>query len=702
MALGIGLLLLLIFALRGSPASLIIGVFLLVAVFPGIRFGMRVAERGRRIPALAIVSASTWSMVLLTGARGPIGLVIGLPLLVIPMILALPHVSSRGLFRIAMGATAVCAGAVALTLPGPLLPSSLSASAAAALAVPLTIVTTGLALLSLWQVGSRLRASISETQAANVALAESERSLERKVEERTAELEEAVAETSAVQEIVAAASSTLDPQEVLRTVLASVRRVVPFDQAGVMLLDEERQRLVSADLVGSGALPEFVDRLKQISIPLDETNSAFAYVVRKNRSFLLREIDDETVRAMSPSDRQVYDAAESRPKALFISPLEIDHEAVGVFYLGKTDGVFDLDEKALATVHSYIPHLSTAIRNARLFDETQRLHRSLAAAEERIDKLAESAADALDDVATWASEVATEVAAAIGAREIAVWVREGDRLERLVGSTTAELTVQDLETLTLTGKPVARDGDRVVPVVGLTGETRAALVVAAAGASVGAEGERLIGGFARHLGSTLELMRMRRDLAEAGERRRATAEEMLERGVNLLCADGVNGATTRRPRSARTIRRSSTNRGRSPIALPTATDFSTGSPRVPWGPFSGHTTSVSSERSRSRSSRRRSSTRKRCATGSSVRRGRWRASTTQRWWRSSTTVRSRTDRSTSSWSGCGGSISLACCSCTARGDPETWPPWSVRPARDSRRPMLGNSCTGTSSPPTSS
>ncbi len=44
----------------------------------------------------------------------------------------------------------------------------------------------------------------------------------------------------------------------------------------------------------------------------------------------------------------------------------------------------------------------------------------------------------------------------------------------------------------------------------------------------------MIGGFARHLGSTLELMRMRRDLAEAGERRRATAEEMLERGVDLL------------------------------------------------------------------------------------------------------------------------------------------------------------------------
>ena len=434
-----------------------------------------------------------------------------------------------------MGATAVCASAVALTLPGPLLETSLSAGTAAAVAVPLTTITTGLALLSLWQVASRLRASLTETQTANVALAESERSLERKVEERTAELEEAVAKISAVQQIVSAANSTLDPEEVLRIVLASVRRIVPFDQAGVMLLDEGGQALTSPDLIGSGMSPEVIARLRQISIPVDETNSAFAYVVRTNRSFLLREIDDETVRAMSPSDRKVYELdRQNPPQALFICPLEVDNQTVGVFYLGKNDGALDLEGTDLATVQSYVPHLSSAIRNARLFDETKRLNRSLAAAEERINKLAESAGDALDDVGEWASEVAKEVAGAIGAPEIAVWLREGDRLERLVGGTTAELTVQDLERLNRTCESMVRDGDRVVPVVGLTGEFHAALVVAGGGASVGVEGERLISGFARHLGSTLELTRMRRDLAEAGERRRATADEMLERGIDLL------------------------------------------------------------------------------------------------------------------------------------------------------------------------
>ncbi len=533
--LAIGLFLLLLFALRQSPASLIIGAFLVAVVFPVVRFGTHMAARGRTIPALAVVSASIWSVVLLTGARGSTSLMAALPLLVIPMVLALPHVSSRGLFRIAMAASAVCAGAVVLTLPDSLLPTSLPEETLAIIVIPLAIVATGLALLSLWQVASRLRASVTETQAINVALAESERSLERKVEERTAELEDAVAEISAVQKIVSAASSTLDPKEVLEMVLASVRRIVPFDQAGVLLLDESGHTLIGADVVGAGVSPEMVDRIKQLSIPVDETNSAFAYVVRKNRSFLLREINDETVKAMSPSDRQFYDAnPQNPPQALFFCPLEINNVAVGVFYLGRQDGAIDLQEKALTKVQGYVSHLSNAIRNARLFDETKRLNRSLAAAEDRISKLAESSADALDDVGTWASEVAKEIAVAIGVVEIAVWLCEGNSLERLCGGTTADLSIQDFETLKLTGEPVVRDGDRVFPVVGLTGEFRAALVVAGGKTSLGADGERLIRGFTRHLGSTLELRRMRRDLAEAGERRRASADEMLERGVDLL------------------------------------------------------------------------------------------------------------------------------------------------------------------------
>ena len=534
-ALGLGLFFFLLFALRQSPASLIIGVVLVVVVVPMTRFGARMAGVGRTVPALAVISASIWGVVLLTAARGSTGLLGGLPLLVIPMVLALPHVSSRALFKIAAGASAVCAVAVALTLSDSLLPSSLPEQTLAAIMVPLATVATGLALLSLWQVATRLRASVTETQASNVALAESERSLERKAEERTAELEHAVSEISAVQEIVSAASSTLDPKEVLRKVLTSVRRIVPFDQAGVMLLDDAGRTLTSADLVGSGVSTEMADQVNQISIPVDETNSAFAYVVRKNRSFLLREIDDATVQAMSPSDRQFYEAIpQNRPQALFICPLEINNVAVGVFYLGRGDGALDLHEDDLATVRGYIPHLSNAIRNARLFEETQRLNRSLAAAEERISKLAESSSDALDDVGTWAGEVAKEVAAAIDVPEIAIWLREGNSLERLVGGTTADLSIQDLETLNLTGEPVVRDGDLVFPVVGLTGEFRAALVVAGGETSMGAYGERLISGFARHLGSTLELTRMRRDLAEAGERRRASAEEMLERGVDLL------------------------------------------------------------------------------------------------------------------------------------------------------------------------
>ena len=41
--------------------------------------------------------------------------------------------------------------------------------------------------------------------------------------------------------------------------LASVSRIVPFDQAEVLLLDKAGHTLIGADLVGTGGSPEMVD-----------------------------------------------------------------------------------------------------------------------------------------------------------------------------------------------------------------------------------------------------------------------------------------------------------------------------------------------------------------------------------------------------------------------------------------------------------
>ena len=68
-----------------------------------------------------------------------------------------------------MVAVGVCGAAVALTLSGSLLPTNLPERTLGVIVLGVAMLTTGLVLLSLWQVASQLRASITEARAANVA-----------------------------------------------------------------------------------------------------------------------------------------------------------------------------------------------------------------------------------------------------------------------------------------------------------------------------------------------------------------------------------------------------------------------------------------------------------------------------------------------------------------------------------------------------
>ena len=522
----VGVFFVVIFAMRGSPASLIFAVFLTLIVFPSIRYGLRVAENGRPAPALIVSSVSLWVIALVVSARGLTALPAGLPMAIIPVILALPYVSRVELLKIAAVTVAVSTAAYVIAASGPWMPSSLSELTLKLIVGPIVAVASTMTLLGLWHVGSRLRSSV-------VALVKSERSLEHKVEKRTAELEHALGEISAIQQIVGTANATLDPDKVMETVLSAISSLVPFNQAGFMLLDENRQQLANLQPIGPGVSSEILEQLTGLVIPMSDEESAIIRVVKDQRPFFLSRITPEVVAMMSESGRRLF---EMNPvKSVLFCPIKIEKECLGIFYFANTFQVLDLEQADIDRIERHVTHLSTAIRNARLHHETQQLNRDLAAAEKRIGDLVDSASGGVEDVGGWASEVAMEVAEAIGVPEITVWLLEREELSCLTGGkTTGELTVEDMETLSRSGKSIIGDTDIIVPVMGISGELYGALMVPGDATTLGEGSERVINGFARHLGSALELKRMRQDLAEAAERRRATRQEMLERGIDLL------------------------------------------------------------------------------------------------------------------------------------------------------------------------
>ena len=358
-----------VFAIRQSPASLIFAIIMTLIYYPASLYGLKTARKGHAKPAIYIIIFVCWSLALAIAGRGATALPAALPILLLPMIIALPYASNRDLLKIATGALLVCAGAVALTLHGSLLPSSLADTTLALIMLPNIIVVTGLATFGLWHVGSRMRRVLAETEIMNRALAESERSLEQKVSERTSELEHALAEISDIEDIARTVNVTLDLDDVIEAMRRALQRLFEFDNISVFLLDEERQCLM-VDLV-AGIELQSQDRggVLQEGIPLSEEDSIVVKVLQRNKSLLIPEIVEEQIPLMSPSDRWAYGINPIR--SVLICPLEIEDKVIGVVTFARVQESMQLGTDEIDRIQRYVTPLATVIRNARLFDETR-------------------------------------------------------------------------------------------------------------------------------------------------------------------------------------------------------------------------------------------------------------------------------------------------------------------------------------------
>ena len=233
---------------------------------------------------------------------------------------------------------------------------------------------------------------------------------------------------------------------------------------------------------------------------------------------------------------------ETFPGALSELCLPVRHQ-------GDVVAILNLESRRLAAFHDQVRLLETvaeqvagaihlARMNERLVEANRMLrdaNRRLEEAQEKIARLMESTPGALDDIEGWARSLAEEIAAAIGAQEIGVWLTEDGAVRPLVAGGTRAPSAAHLRTLSSGENAIGVGGDLVVGIEGMSGEHYGALVVTAFKggrwfALLDSE-RRLLSGFARQLGGALELRRMRRQLAAADEIRAASRQRMHEQGI---------------------------------------------------------------------------------------------------------------------------------------------------------------------------
>jgi len=195
------------------------------------------------------------------------------------------------------------------------------------------------------------------------------RAINDKVLERTELLGRAVAETGAINEVARLVNSTLDIDEVLGAVMQTLQRLFRFDLMGTLLLDRPAGKLVVGRILGSGATAEARERLAGVEVPLAEADSIFVRAVGDRAPVCLPEIGEAQQAGMAAVDLAIYRMQPVR--ALLLCPLEIEGEVEGLLYFGSTAAGFDLKPRDISSIERYVVHVATAVRNARLFEESR-------------------------------------------------------------------------------------------------------------------------------------------------------------------------------------------------------------------------------------------------------------------------------------------------------------------------------------------
>ena len=190
------------------------------------------------------------------------------------------------------------------------------------------------------------------------------------ISEKTLELSRALADTANIAQLTRIVNTTLDVDEVIEKVVASLRSHFDFNQVVMALVEDDGATVRLHRYLGAGFDDEVVTRLKDVRLPLDESQSWLVRPITRNEPIFLPNIGADDVSRLAPADREIYELNPSR--GLLGVPLESEASVIGAIYFSHTEIGFDLNKDALTKIENRVVPIATAIRNARLFEAMKR------------------------------------------------------------------------------------------------------------------------------------------------------------------------------------------------------------------------------------------------------------------------------------------------------------------------------------------
>ncbi|MBC2715475.1 MAG: response regulator [Desulfobacteraceae bacterium] len=198
--------------------------------------------------------------------------------------------------------------------------------------------------------------------------------IEKKVEERTVELQSALAETETKKEeitklnqVVQAINASLDLDVIMSTIKTALKMIFEFNQIGIFLVDHQTNALYLTYSSGKNITEEIIQAKKNLNFPLEKGLSLNSETVLKNKPIYLPNITPEMMNNMTPIDQQVM--VINPMKAMLLCPLEVQKTLIGTIVFSHTDKTFNLTESDINKIQRYVSQVATAVNNARLYDD---------------------------------------------------------------------------------------------------------------------------------------------------------------------------------------------------------------------------------------------------------------------------------------------------------------------------------------------
>jgi len=172
---------------------------------------------------------------------------------------------------------------------------------------------------------------------------------------------------ASISEVAQLVNSTLDIDQVMKTIMERLNREFDFTLMAIMFLDQEDEVLYLDRLRGD-VPEEMMEVLLGLQIPLTEQESAFTIAVSTKAPYYISDVSRDTGAAEGVS-AEIYQRIPA--KSLITFPLIKDDEALGVLTFANTEKHFALEAEDIDHIGRYVTYIVSALRNANDYREIQ-------------------------------------------------------------------------------------------------------------------------------------------------------------------------------------------------------------------------------------------------------------------------------------------------------------------------------------------